>query len=88
MSTPLSDSADHTANSGFVYGHSPTIQTVNAVVGEIARTDIHRISKKGHAPLRKLNCRALEPGELLAQLKSDQTGLEDKQRETGVKERQ
>lgn len=76
MSTPLSDSADHTANSGFVYGHSPTIQTVNAVVGEIARTDIpvllmgesgtgkevygrfiHRMSKKGHAPLRKLNCR-------------------------------
>lgn len=93
MSTPLSDSADHTANRGFVYGHSPTIQTVNAVVGEIARTDIpvllmgesgtgkevygrfiHRISKKGHAPLRKLNCRALQPGELLAQLKSDLRG--------------
>lgn len=93
MSTPLGDSADPTANRGFVSGQSPTIQTVNAVVGEIARTNIpvllmgesgtgkevygrliHRISKKGHAPLRKLNCRALQPDGLLAQLKSDLRG--------------
>lgn len=32
---------------------------------------IHRLSKGGGRPLRKFNCRALEPGELLAQLKAD-----------------
>jgi two-component system response regulator AtoC len=32
---------------------------------------IHRLSKSCHTPLKKLNCRALEPGEFLGQLKSD-----------------
>lgn len=32
---------------------------------------IHRLSKRSFTPLKKLNCRAMEPGELLAQLKSD-----------------
>jgi two-component system, NtrC family, response regulator AtoC len=32
---------------------------------------IHRLSKNGQTPLKKLSCRAVEPGEFLAQLKSD-----------------
>src|SRR5260370_24666415 len=35
---------------------------------------IHRLSKYCHAPLKKLSCRALEPGEFLAQLKSELRG--------------
>ncbi len=35
---------------------------------------IHRLSKHCHTPLKKLSCRALEPGEFLAQLKSDLRG--------------
>jgi two-component system, NtrC family, response regulator AtoC len=32
---------------------------------------IHKLSRQGHLPLRKISCRAVEPGELLALLKSD-----------------
>ena len=35
---------------------------------------LHRLSKNCHYPLRKLNCRALEQGEFLTQLKSDFMG--------------
>src|SRR5258708_25627928 len=35
---------------------------------------IHRLSKYCHAPLKKLSCRALEPGEFFAQLKSEFRG--------------
>lgn len=35
---------------------------------------IHGLSKHCHTPLKKLSCRALEPGEFLAQLKSDLRG--------------
>jgi two-component system response regulator AtoC len=75
-------------NASFVPGHSPTIQSVNAMVGEIAHTNIpvllvgesgtgkevyarliHSLSRHCDTPLKKLSCRALEPRELLAQLK-------------------
>jgi two-component system response regulator AtoC len=35
---------------------------------------IHRLSKNGHTPLRKLSCRAVDAGEFFAQLKSDLGG--------------
>src|SRR5258708_28490140 len=35
---------------------------------------IHWLSKNRHRPLKKLRCRALEPGEFFAQLKSDWCG--------------
>src|SRR5260221_53563 len=84
---------DRTASTGFVYGHPPAIQGLNAIVEEVARTNIpvlltgesgtgkevygrliHRLSKNRHRPLKKLSCRALEPGEFFAQLKSDWCG--------------
>jgi two-component system, NtrC family, response regulator AtoC len=93
MSTFLGRSEDRAAISAFVYGHSPAIQSLNAIVGEVARTNIpvllmgesgtgkevyarliHRLSKYCHTPLKKLNCRALEPGEFLSQLKSELGG--------------
>jgi two-component system response regulator AtoC len=40
MSTSLRPVMDHAATSAFVYGHSPAIQGVNAIVGEVARTNI------------------------------------------------
>jgi len=91
MNTCLSRIVDHTASSGFVYGRSAAMQSLNATVEEVARTNIpvllmgesgtgkevygrliHRLSKNCHTPLRKLSCRAVEPSEFYAQLK---TGL-------------
>ena len=40
MNTPQSCGADYAGNGPFVYGHSPAIQSLNSIVGEIARTDI------------------------------------------------
>lgn len=96
MSTSLSRVPDLAVNTGFVYGHSPAIQSLNAIVEEIARANIpvllvgesgtgkevygrliHRLSRHGHAPLKKLSCRALEPGEVLTQLKSYLKGSAD-----------
>jgi len=76
-------------NTGFVPGHSPGIKKLNAIVEEIARTNIpvllmgesgtgkdvygrviHLLSRQGAAPLKKVNCRAAEPREVLAVLKS------------------
>src|SRR5713226_2710942 len=93
MSTPLSRAVGHATATAFVYGHSPAIQSLNAIVGEIAPTNIpvllmgesgtgkevygrliHRLSKYCHAPLKKLSCRAVGPGELLAQLRSELRG--------------
>ena len=90
MRTSLSRPVEHPPVTAFVYGHSPAIQNLNAIVGQVARTSIpvlligesgtgkevygrliHRLSKYCHTPLKKLCCRALEPGEFLAQLKSD-----------------
>jgi two-component system response regulator AtoC len=84
MTSSAIHAADSAVKSGFVYGHSPAIQGLNATVREIAATDIpvllfgesgtgkevygrliHRLSKHSHAPMKKLNCRTLEPGELL-----------------------
>jgi len=78
----------YAGDNSFVYGHSSAIQSLNAIIGEIARTEIpvllmgesgtgkevygrliHRLSKRSHTPLKKLSCRALEPGELLAPLR-------------------
>jgi DNA-binding NtrC family response regulator len=93
MNTCLSRIADHIASSGFVYGRSAAMQTLNATVEEVARTNIpvllmgesgtgkevygrliHRLSKNCQTPLRKLSCRAVEPSEFFAQLKSDLGG--------------
>ncbi len=93
MNTCLSRIVDHTASSGFVYGRSAAMQSLNATVEEVARTSIpvllmgesgtgkevygrliHRLSKNCHTPLRKLSCRAVEPSEFFAQLKSDLGG--------------
>lgn len=76
--------ADDSAMTGFVCGLGPTMLAVNAVAGEIARTDIfvlilgesgtgkgayarliHRLSPQGNSQLRKINCAAFEPGDLL-----------------------
>jgi two-component system response regulator AtoC len=88
----MDKSANHVVypvvNTSFVPGHSPAIQILNAMVGEIAQTNIpvlligesgtgkevyarliHRLSRHCDTPLKKLSCRALEPRELLAQLK-------------------
>jgi len=93
MNTSLSRTLDQTASSGFVYGRSVTMRSLNAMVEEVARTNIpvllmgesgsgkevygrliHRLSKNSHTPLRKLSCRAVEPGEFFTQLKSDLGG--------------
>lgn len=93
MNTSPSRAVDHTGIPTFVCGHSPAIQTLNLLVGEIARTSIpvlllgesgtgkevygrliHRLSKYGHTPLKKLSCRALEPGEFLTKLKFELEG--------------
>ena len=93
MNTCLSRIVDHTASSGFVYGRSAAMQSLNATVEEVARTNIpvllmgesgtgkevygrliHRLSKNCQTPLRKLSCRAVEPSEFFAQLKSDLGG--------------
>src|SRR6266852_6372861 len=90
MSTSLSRRFDPSPITAFVYGRSPAIQNLNAIVRQGARTSIpvllmgesgtgkevygrliHRLSKYCHTPLMKLCCRALEPGEFLAQLKCD-----------------
>jgi two-component system, NtrC family, response regulator AtoC len=76
-------------NTGFVPGHSPAIKNLNAIVEEIARTNIavllmgesgtgkdvygrviHLLSRQRAAPLKKVNCRAAEPREVLKVLKS------------------
>jgi two-component system, NtrC family, response regulator AtoC len=90
MNTSLSGAGDQAAIPAFVCGNSPAIQSLNAIVGSIASTNIpvllmgesgtgkevygrliHRLSKSCHTPLKKLSCRTLEPGEFLAQLKSE-----------------
>jgi two-component system, NtrC family, response regulator AtoC len=93
MSTHPTSIADPTAIAGFVYGHSPAIQSLNSIVQEVARTNIpvllmgesgtgkevygrliHRLSGNCQIPLKKLSCRAAEPSEFLAHLKSDLGG--------------
>jgi two-component system, NtrC family, response regulator AtoC len=74
------------AGLGFVYGLGPAMLTLNAMVAEVARTDIpvlilgesgtgkdayarliHSLSQKADSHLWKINCSAVDPGELLAQ---------------------
>jgi two-component system, NtrC family, response regulator AtoC len=93
MSTSPSPVTDLALSIGFVFGHSPATQRLNAIVEEVARTDIpvvlmgesgtgkevygrliHRLSTHSRMPLKKLNCRTLEPGEFVAQLKTDLQG--------------
>lgn len=40
MNTLVSPTVDHSASSGFVYGRSAAMQSLNAMVGEVARTNI------------------------------------------------
>lgn len=77
------------SNTGFVPGHSPAIKKLNAIVAEIALTNIpvlllgesgtgkdvygrviHQLSRQRATPLKKVNCRAAEPREVLEVLKS------------------
>lgn len=72
----------------FIPGHSIPMQGLNAIVGEIAGSNIpilvvgesgtgkevyvrliHRLSRLRHNALTKLSCRAMEPGDFLAQLR-------------------
>jgi two-component system response regulator AtoC len=90
MSPSLTDTTLHPVNTAFVRGHSPAIQRLNAIVEEIARTNIpvllegesgtgkevygrviHRLSKYGDRPLKKVNCRAAGQGEFLTLAKTD-----------------
>lgn len=92
MSSSPTGTLSH-ANIAFVHGHSHAIQSVNAMLEEIARTRIpvlvmgesgtgkevygrmiHRLSPHGDRPLKKVNCRAVDPAELFATLKA---GLKD-----------
>jgi two-component system response regulator AtoC len=80
---------DLPAQAGLVWGQSEAIQGVNAIVGQIASTEIgvlligesgtgketyarliHRLSVHQRLPLKKLSCAALEPEQLLPQLKT------------------
>ena len=90
MSPSLTSAGLRPTKSAFVVGCSPAIQTLNAMVEEVALTNIpvvlvgesgtgkevygraiHRLSKQGQWPLKKVNCRAVDQGEFLALLKSD-----------------
>jgi len=90
MGTFLSDAAPPSTTNLFVRGQSATVQNLNFMVEEIARTNIpvllmgesgtgkevygrmiHRLSKQAHVPLKKISCRAVQPGEFLTLLKSE-----------------
>lgn len=85
MSQFLSQALLSSSDGTFVPGDSLAIQSLNSMVGEIARTNIpvllmgesgtgkevygrmiHRLSKHGHTPLRKISCRAAGHGVILA----------------------
>lgn len=89
MSVSATTATLSSTSTAFVRGLSPSVQTLNSLVEEIARTDIpvllvgesgtgkevygrliHRLSRHGHRPLKKVNCRAVEQREFLAVLKS------------------
>jgi len=89
MLTGVNRAFELVSEAGFVYGQSDAILSVNAIVGEISRTDIpvllqgesgtgkdvygrliHQLSAMRELPLVKLSCTALQPGELLARVKS------------------
>ena len=102
MNTHSAFIGDQSASSGFVYGRSAAIQSLNSMVEEVARTNIpvllvgesgtgkevygrliHKLSRQCHKPFKKLNCRAVEPVELLAELKSDLGGKGNGQQGSG-----
>jgi two-component system, NtrC family, response regulator AtoC len=93
MSTSVTQVAEFPASNGLVLGKSAAIRILNALVPEIARTDIpvllmgesgtgkdvygqwiHRLSNHSQTPMKKLSCRTMEAGELLAYIKNLQNG--------------
>jgi two-component system response regulator AtoC len=79
--------SDQLTDACFIYGQAAAMQSLNAVVVEIAKTDIpvllvgesgtgkevyarliHRLSGLSEAPLKKVNCAAMEAGRLLTNM--------------------
>src|SRR5467141_424778 len=90
MSRIATNSLKSSTSTGFVYGQAPAVQSLNALIQEIAETDlpillvgesgtgkeiyarlIHRLSGLCEAPLNKVNCAALDAGQLLAELSEE-----------------
>jgi len=89
MATTIPGSAiSRLAEAGNLPARSAIMQSLNAMVGEIAKTDIailligesgtgkefyarliHRVSNLGNAPMKKVNCAAMDAGRLLAQMR-------------------
>ena len=90
MTTLTSRASDQLMDACFVSGRAASMQSLNAVVLEIAKTDIpvllvgesgtgkevyarliHRLSGLSGAPLRKVNCGAMETGRLLRDMQEE-----------------
>jgi DNA-binding NtrC family response regulator len=89
MSAQVNEALKTDQDPGFVAGQSSAIGNVNAILGEIASTNIsalligesgtgkevyarriHRLSEHNHSPIQKLNCRALDGGDLPAAMRA------------------
>jgi two-component system response regulator AtoC len=90
MTTLATHASDQLADTCFICGQAAAIQSLNAVVVEIAKTDIpvllvgesgtgkevyarliHRLSGSSVAPLKKVNCAAMEAGRLLRNMQEE-----------------
>src|SRR5580692_9499879 len=90
MTTLATHASHQLTDACFVYGQAASMQSLNAVVVEIAKTDIpvllvgesgtgkevyarliHRLSGLSEAPLKKVNCAALDAGRLLGEVKEE-----------------
>lgn len=93
MATTVNCGLELPIDSCFVCGRSEAIQSLNAIVGQIASTEIgvlligesgtgkeayarliHRLSVHHRLPFKKLSCTALEPEQLLPQLRTHLQG--------------
>src|SRR5271167_177088 len=87
MNPQINSVLDLPVETGFVFGQGPAMLALNAMVADIAPTDIsvllvgesgtgkeayarliHRTSRTPDAPVRKINCAALDPARLLGQV--------------------
>ncbi len=90
MTTFATYASDQLAGACFVYGRAASVQSLNAMVVEIAKTDmpvllmgesgtgkevyarlIHRLSGFSEAPLKKVNCAAMDIGRLLRDMQEE-----------------
>jgi two-component system response regulator AtoC len=88
MATIPGNAINRLAEAGDLPARSAIMQSLNAMVDEIAKTDIailligesgtgkevyarliHRVSNLGSAPMKKVNCAAMDAGRLLAQMR-------------------